>query len=456
MGRLSLISAISTLSLLQLVGCTSESSSSPSAPTQEKQIYASREFLYNYELLSYYYNDAAKYLGKPEDYLGKVSDEAFEEYAIPWDYYDIYYMYNQMNDKYTYYTDPSQASALWTSILSSPATIDPGIEWTSTASGEFFVTSVVPNSPASNAGIKAGDQITAIEGVPLTSELIFKRLSLAEEGDTITYTIQHDSTTKTIPIVLVAYNTPTIDLSFKDSIPILKISKFKSQTSNEAGTYGEFVEYMISLSQYSSIVIDLRNNGGGDGEQCLGMAQEFLSVGDSSIGIISAIPDTITKTQTFDTTFTVNDFDGIARNHYFVFLANGNTASCSEIMLAAVTMNKDYPIVGTTTYGKGIGQNNFMTPSLSIATITGMKVVNRDFVSYHSVGIEPDIVEFNNQAALEKAVELAKEMSYKRTAGYGTTNTGHFAKSAVVQDTMPSFYFLPKEMRKKISRPFAN
>ena len=44
---------------------------------------------------------------------------------------------------------------------------------------------------------------------------------------------------------------------------------------------------------------------------------------------------------------------------------------------------------------------------------------------------------------------MAKEMTYIRTAGYGTSNTGHFAKAATEPDTMPGFYFLPDEFRKK-------
>ena len=458
MGRLSLISATLALSLFLLTnisGCSSENSStSASAQTPENAIYASKEFIYNYELLTYYYNDASLYLESPESYIGKLEDNALEKYEIPWDYYDIFYMYEQMHDKYTRYTDPSHAATLWTSILSSSPTMVPGFEWEKANSNEFFVTNVVKNSPADKAGIKIGDQIQAIDGVVPSNETVFKKLAIGDEGDTITYTIKRDSLEKAIPIVLEAYNSPTVELSFKDSIPVIKISEFTSQTSNAAGTFGEFIDYMIDLHDYESIIIDLRNNGGGDGDQCFAIAQEFLSVGDSTVGIISAIPDTITQKQTFDTTFFVNDFDGIARNHYFVFLANGYSASCSEILLASVISNIDYPVVGATTYGKGIGQNNFLTPAYAVAAMTGMKIVDKNFKSYHSVGIKPDFAIFNPQEALDKAVKLAKEKTYRRTAGYGTTNTGHFAKSAVVEDNIPGFYFLPKEMRTDITKRF--
>ena len=78
-----------------------------------------------------------------------------------------------------------------------------------------------------------------------------------------------------------------------------------------------------------------------------------------------------------------------------------------------------------------------------------MKVIDKDRNSYHKYGIEPDFSIQDNDLVLATAAELAKDMKFKRIAGYGKTNTGHFAKQAVAQDTMPGFYLLPEEYRKK-------
>ena len=61
----------------------------------------------------------------------------------------------------------------------------------------------------------------------------------------------------------------------------------------------------------------------------------------------------------------------------------------------------------------------------------------------------PDFTLSDDDEALEKAVALAKDQSYVRVAGYGTVNTGNFAKMAVEPDSMPGFYLLPNEYRKK-------
>ena len=400
-------------------------------------------------LLGFYYIDQSIYLGEPEEYIGKVEPYSLSEYGIPLEYYDMYYLYSKMNDPYTFYLDPTRAAKYWDSINYSEPSLDAGFDWEmNDSTGEFIIIKVTKNSPADKAGIKAGDVIMAIDGTAPTNATVFDKLTHGSEGETITFTVKRDDTSLDIQVVLETYYTPTVELSFKDSIPVIKILEFTPQTSNDSGTYGEFMAYLRETENYKSTIIDMRDNGGGDGDQCFSMSQEFLSIGDSCAGVISTYADTITRMQGLDTTFLVNERDGFAKDRYIVFLANDLSASCSEVLLLSVLQNKKFPIVGTTTYGKGIGQVTTSTPTDAIAHITAMRVIDKNFNTYHKYGFEPDFKIFDENLALEKAVELAKEGSHVRTAGYGNTNTGHFAKSAETQDTMPGFYMMPREKRK--------
>lgn len=409
-----------------------------------------KEFVYNYNSLYYLYIDKDKYLNSPESYIGKVNTQFLVEEGYPWDFHDIYYMYALMNDPFTNYMDPTMAATYISSWMSSEELMGAGFELDSLQlPNKYVIGQIDRNSPADKAGLKTGDEITAIEGIAPTNETIFKRLTVAERGDTITYTIKRDTTTLTIPVVIDTYRSPTVDFSFKDSIPVIKIHEFTANTSNDSGTYGEFVEYLRETEKYKTTIIDLRYNGGGDLDQCIAMAQALLSKGDTTIGIISTYADTLRRRQAFDTTFYINETDGIAKDRYFVFLANGRTASCSEVMIAGTVANKKYPVIGSVTYGKGIGQSRFVTPSFSIASITSMKVIDKQRISYHKYGIMPDFALSDDDEALEKAVALAKDQSYVRVAGYGTVNTGNFAKLAVEPDSMPGFYLLPNEYRKR-------
>ena len=428
-----------------IIACSSEA---PSAAPYNglNSSMGTPEFRQNYKHLFYLYIDKDKYLRSPESYLGKVDTEAMLDKVIPRDYHDIYYMYSQMNDPYTYYVDPSRSIPLMKTWMSSEQKLDAGFELDSAyIPKKYVIKKVIEKSPADQAGIKVGDEIVEIEGIAPISNIVFNRLSEVSEDDVITYTIKRDSSNLTIPVQIAPYNIPTVELSFKDSIPVIKIFEFTQQTSNDSGTYGEFIRYLRATENYKTTIIDLRDNGGGDISQCIAMSQALLSKGDTAVGILSMVADTIHKRQTSETTYYINNRDGLFKDRYFVFLANGNTASCSEIMLASVVSNKKYPIVGSTTYGKGIGQRSFFTYSYSLVSITNMKTIDKQGNTYHKYGLVPDFAILDDALALNKAVALAKDHNYVRVAGYGTTNTGHFAKTALEPDTMPGFFYFSEE-----------
>lgn len=409
------------------------------------------EFTYNYNLLRYFYIDQKTYLGLPEDYIGKANAQAMSEKNIPWDFFNLYYMYDQMNDPFTYYLDPSRSISWLNQLTNSEQTIGAGFDLDSSyiPMDKYIVKDVAKKSPADKAGLRNGDEIIAIEGVPITNSVLFTRLAKAAEGDIIHYTVKRDSATLEIHAVIAQYNLPTVYLSYKDSIPVIEIDGFTSETPSDSGTFGEFITALRETKQYKSTIIDLRNNGGGDIDQCTAMIKVFLAKGDTAIGMMYTQADTVNKRQVIDTTYQISTEDGIAKDRYFVFLANGKTASCSETLIAGAVSNKKFPIVGTTTYGKGIGQSIKLTPSISIASITAFKFFDKDGLSYHKYGIDPDFAISDNDLALAKATELAKEMNFTRVAGYGAVNTGHFTKQSAELDTIPGSYLLPEEYRKK-------
>lgn len=446
--RISII-ALATIAILEFSACTTDSITDLYNEISSNK--GTPEFRQNYKYLFYLYNDKDKYLGNPESYLGKVNTEALLNQGIPWDYHDIYYMYSQMNDPYTYYVDPSRSMNLLSTWTSSEQKFDAGFELDSSYIPEkYVIKKVIEKSPADKAGIKAGDEIVEIEGVVPATNTLFNRLSVASEGDVITYTIKRDSINLTVPVYITPYNIPTVELSFKDSIPVIKITEFTSTTSNDSGTYGEFIRYLRATENYKTTIIDLRNNGGGEINQCIAMSQALLSKGDTAISLLTAIADTIHQKQTFELTHYINDRDGLFKDRYFVFLANEYTASCSEMMLASVTSNKRSPIVGSTTYGKGIGQTSFLTRSYALVSITNIKALDKQGNTYHKFGIVPDFAISDDELALNTAVALAKDQTYMRTAGYGTVNTGHFAKAALEPDSMPGFHHFSEEYSPKI------
>ena len=82
------------------------------------------------------------------------------------------------------------------------------------------------------------------------------------------------------------------------------------------------------------------------------------------------------------------------------------------------------------TYGKGIGQIVIdSTYRYGLALITALQSFDKNWESYHDLGIVPDFEIDDPDEQLAKAVELAKEGTYIRTAGYGTRKLNHFSKA---------------------------
>ena len=84
--------------------------------------------------------------------------------------------------------------------------------------------------------------------------------------------------------------------------------------------------------------------------------------------------------------------------------------SCSEIFIAAVTETTDIPLVGSTTYGKGIGQSMFLTYNGGLATITDIEFLTPKGNSYHKVGIVPKYPCENGINSNDCAARVASEL----------------------------------------------
>ena len=137
-----LVYSITFLSVISVsfsvTACSSDNTTSSWDYTTESR--ATREFMFNYDLLRLHYNDAKKYLGDPEDYIGKIKDSALAKYSVPWDYYDIYYMYHMMNDPHTQYVDPAHSVLLLDKLNSSEQKMDAGFKWGKQSSQRTFPT----------------------------------------------------------------------------------------------------------------------------------------------------------------------------------------------------------------------------------------------------------------------------------------------------------------------------
>ena len=380
-------------------------------------------------------DDYREYLGKGTESVNKVKGRCTGNY------YDVCYMYNQMADPYTRYYDPNIASIVYKNVMESDAIVGIGAEFemvSDSSSNHVVITQVYPNSPSDKAGLQEGDTIKSIDDIPITKPEHVDRLCSGEKGTTIEITVSRDDETVTADVILDEYNVPTVKVHYEDSIPVIEILEFTKVTINPDGTYGEFLDALEKTKGAKSTIIDLRRNLGGDVDHCNNVASEFLSAGDTILSDVMTTIDTIMVkghkrlAQGFDTITYTAAADGLGKDRYYVLLSSDTSASCAEVVLSAVTVNRKFPVVGLTSYGKAIGQGIFTEEDASIrgiALITAMTGIDKNGESYQDLGIAPDYEISDPDEQMAKAVKLAKKAKERRTAGYGTKRLHHFAKA---------------------------
>ena len=249
-----------------------------------------------------------------------------------------------------------------------------------TKSNRVLVYYPIPGSPADEAGIKAGDLIISVDGVEYTSDDFDKISSYikGEEGTTVNIVIERNGEKKTFDIVRKNINTnPITKKTYSKNIGYIKIPSFDQDTASQ---FKIKLQDLINNEGTKSLIIDLRNNGGGIVDEANEIADFFLEKGETILSTIDNGKNTqVTKSEN-DPIFHMP----------IVILVNKNSASASEILTAALKENGKAKVVGEKTYGKGVIQTLF-----TLADGSGIKITTAEYYSpkgntIHKVGIDPD------------------------------------------------------------------
>lgn len=312
-----------------------------------------------------------------------------------------------LGDKYTEYVSADEMEEYTENITGSFVGI--GIYMIADEkSDRVIVYYPIPESPAEKAGIKSGDKIIKVNGVEYTAK-DFEDISdyiKGEEGTKVNIVIERDGKQQSFEITRAKINTNPITIKKLDNnIGYLNLPSF------DDGTAGDFKEKVEELQKQGaeSLIIDLRNNGGGIVDEATEIADYILEKGDT---IISTVDNTGEKEITFSKNKPIF-------NMPIVILVNGNTASASEILTAALKDYNKATVVGTKTFGKGIIQTFFTLSDGSGLKITTAEYYTPKGTTIHEIGVTPDeIVELpksvdniyavseKDDTQLKKAIQL--------------------------------------------------
>lgn len=224
---------------------------------------------------------------------------------------------------------------------------------------------VVPGGPSEDTGLMAGDRIVSVDGKSFVGKFLDEDYAMkalrGQDKSKVRLGIKRSGTkgTRTYEVIRGAVPVKTVDIyaMISDETGYIKISSFGENT------YEEFLVALAELSSHGckSLIIDLRDNGGGYMEAAVRIANQFLPKNRMIVYTQGR------KSERMDYR---SDGRGDYQNIPLVVVVNENTASASEIFTAAIQDNDRGTIVGLRTFGKGLVQEPIQFADGSLLKLT--------------------------------------------------------------------------------------
>ena len=333
-------------------------------------------------------------------YLGEINEEDLKEGAIAG------YVAG-LGDEYTEYISKEDMADYMADTTGNFVGV--GIYMVQdTEVNRIMVLSPIKGGPAEQAGIQPGDYIIAVDGVEYSGEQMTEASNKikGEEGTTVKLDVLRNDETLTFELKRQNIKVNPVEGEIlENNIGYITFSSFDEGTAEEFKT--KFEE--LQEKGIKSLIVDLRNNGGGIVDEALEIANYILD--KDSVILYEVDKDNNEKVE--------KTTDNPIINMPIVLLTNENTASSSEILAGALKDHGKATIVGTTTYGKGVIQQLLTLPDGSGLKITSEKYLTPNRTEINDIGIEPDEkvelpdtvtnvldVNRNEDTQLQKAIEI--------------------------------------------------
>lgn len=318
-----------------------------------------------------------------KEYIGEMDDEAMVESAIKGyvsglgDEYTTYYTKEEMEDL----MEETEGNYVGIGIYISAYK----------ESNEIVIIKPMEGSPAEEAGLLPGDIITKVDGVEYNGDTIDEMTNKIKgpEGTKVKVEIKRNGQTQEIEVerrkILISHIDSKI---IEDNIGYISISDF------EGGCAQEFEENYKNLEEQGieSLIIDIRNNGGGLVDEAIAILELITNKGSTLL---------ITTDKNEAEEVTKSEKDPII-NMPIVLLVNEYSASASEIMAGALKDNNKATLVGTTTYGKGVIQKVYPLTDGSGLKMTTNEYFTPNHNKINKIGIDPD-----------EEIDLPEEIKYQ-------------------------------------------
>ena len=263
---------------------------------------------------------------------------------------------------------------------------------------------VLDDSPAKKAGLKTGDIFVAVNGTSVAGETasgVADKVT-GEAGTTVKLTMRRGSESLDFSITRAQISDPSVRWSVSDDVGVLTISRFDDNTGSLARKAAkEFIDKGVK-----SVIVDLRNNGGG----YLTAAQEVASLWLDSGKTV------VTEKSRGQVTETVKaSGNPTLKGNKTIVLVNGSSASASEIVAGALKDYQAATLVGEKTFGKGTVQKVINLSDDRILKVTVARWYTPQDRNITKEGIQPNqtvkMSSDDNNAGRDPQMARAKELA---------------------------------------------
>ena len=250
--------------------------------------------------------------------------------------------------------------------------------------GVVKVISPIDDTPASKAGIKAGDYIVKINNIQVQGKSLSEAVDLMRGlvGTDIELTVRRRGVKKALTFIItreiIEVQSVKSDL-LENNIGYIRLTSFNDNSSNQIKKQ---VKKLKKNEDLKAFILDLRNNPGGLLSQAIKISDFFLENGE--------IVSTKSRKKSENRKWFARKGD-ITDGKTLLVLINYGSASASEIVAGALKDHKRAIILGENSYGKGSVQSIIPLKNKGAIRLTVAKYYLPSGKSISEVGVKPDI-----------------------------------------------------------------
>jgi len=281
--------------------------------------------------------------------------------------------------------------------------------------GILTVIAPIEDTPAYNAGIKAGDKIVKINGESTKDmglqDAVSKMRGL--KGTSVVVTIMREGwkETKDFTIVRDVIKVKSVKSKvIENNIGYIKLSQFQERTAQDL----ELALSNLEKQKITALILDLRNNPGGLLNSAVDVSSQFLPADKVVVSIKGRSGE---KAEYFSEDVKATGQDATSKIYTaipMIVLVNQGSASASEIVAGALKDWNRAVILGVQTFGKGSVQSVVPLSDGSGLRLTTARYYTPKGISIQSTGITPDIIVTLEQKGNGKEHAVIREKDLER------------------------------------------